>query len=303
MKKTLTFLFTLFQISIHAQTATYHPFPDSNAVWNIEESVFCLWQPFPVLRYSIVMEGDTSILSTSYHKLNIPFVDTTLATCLSGYPHYGGSVRQDVAAKMVYIIPPYDSVEQILYDFNLNVGDTVFGYLERMISFNPDTVVSIDSVLIGNDYRKRWLICQNYSIYIIEGIGSTYGLLEASPGQWGVDFNGFNILCFKQDSRTLYPDTNYNCELINGIINPQPDEHVSIFPNPITTESVFTLETSQVLSNMKLLIFNPLGELVREEKIENYSSLIQRGSLLSGMYFFRVSNGAAFERVGKLVVR
>ncbi|MBK6397641.1 MAG: hypothetical protein IPF75_05100 [Bacteroidetes bacterium] len=53
----------------------------------------------------------------------------------------------------------------MLYDFNLEVGDTVHGYLGSwLFSNNLDTVTAIDSILVGNSYRKRWSICPNYDI-------------------------------------------------------------------------------------------------------------------------------------------
>src|SRR2546428_7387968 len=74
------------------------------------------------------------------------------------------------------------------------------------------TVTSIDSILIGNNYRKRWNT--NSSFSIIEGIGSTLGLLDfcyylVSPTNF--------LICFHQNGQTLYPDTINNCSLISDV--------------------------------------------------------------------------------------
>ncbi|MBK6397640.1 MAG: hypothetical protein IPF75_05095 [Bacteroidetes bacterium] len=57
----LIFLYSVARFSTQAQTSIYHEFPDSNAVWNIDESAYCFMLPFATLRYSIVLDGDTLI--------------------------------------------------------------------------------------------------------------------------------------------------------------------------------------------------------------------------------------------------
>ena len=72
------------------------------------------------------------------------------------------------------------SEEYLAYDFNLTVGDTVPS--PHLITGNPSipepnfVIQSIDSVLISGSYRKRYNL--DPVRYIIEGIGSSIGLLN-----------------------------------------------------------------------------------------------------------------------------
>jgi len=162
-----------------------------------------------------------------------PFIQYFLAgTC--GITHvagYKGAIRQDILNKKVFYIPPAETTEQLLYDFNMQVGDTVKGFLETF-SYHDDTIISIDSVKVDSTYCKRWNINTCYNIYFIEGIGSTYGLIEQSPGCI-TDQADYTITCFQQNGQTLYPDTTTNCQVITAVNSlDEISNHVKIFPNP-----------------------------------------------------------------------
>ncbi len=243
--KTLISLFALLMTSYSfGQTSIYHPFPDSNSSWNYYCYQYMCTFGDANEEYSFILDGDTTINSQTYHKLSIPFVSFyTSGSCTQvHFPGYKGAIRQDVPNKKVYYVTPSSSTEELLYDFNMGIGDTVQGYLASYPGMY-DTVISIDSVLVGNDYRKRWYINNWYEIYLIEGIGSTYGLLEFSPGSL-TDAYGYNLDCFMQDQLPLYPDTNTNCQLITSIndIGMLPDQ-MKVYPNP--SKGSFSIEFRQ----------------------------------------------------------
>jgi hypothetical protein len=209
MKKLFLFIATIASLNAKSQTSVYHPFPDSSAIWNFECGLFC-FMGSTVENYSIVISGDTTINSVTYHKLTTPYIQAVmLGTCTANYAGYKGAFRNDVANKKVFYVPPSNSIEQLLYDFTMQVGDTVKGFLETF-TFPSDIVNSIDSVLVGSNYRKRWNIDPCYYVSIIEGIGSTYGLVQPSPGCF-VDQANYWLTCFSQNNFTLYPDTTANC--------------------------------------------------------------------------------------------
>lgn len=295
MKKFLLLIVTLFTLTANSQTSVYHPFPDSNAVWNIDSYQNCglgfdYWQHL----YSIIISGDTTISNVIYHKLEVPIeVIISNGMCLAsgtwtmpGY--YLGSIRQDTSIRKVFFVPPLDSIEQLLYDFNMQVGDTVKGFTGSFIG-QADIVQSIDSVLVGSDYRKRWIIAPCYGIYFIEGIGSTYGLIEKSPG-CATDQNSYLITCFKQNSISLYPDTVTTCNLITGVKNIlYKPFFTTISPNPFHTLSL--LEVSSEFETAELKIYNTLGMLLKEERILHQKSImLNRDKLSNGIYFLQLTN-------------
>lgn len=211
MKKFTKYLLlagVLFTIVTKLQSTTYHPFPEQNAIWNfhmIDIGIEGSYEDF----FSRSLTGDTLIGNQTYHKLTKHFVRA------APLRYYCGAIRQDIAAKKVYFIAPTETSEYLLYDFSMQVGDTVKGYTQ-IGRVEKDTVISIDSVLVGNSYRKRWLVHSGYDIYFIEGIGSTYGMIVPSPGNTA-DLPAYSLLCYSENNQTLFPDSQTKCDLINGI--------------------------------------------------------------------------------------
>ena len=216
------------------------------------------WPPFEN-NYSIIISGDTLINGLLYQKL-------TIVNPL----WYKGSIRQDTINRKVFIIPPAAATEELLYDFTMQVGDTVKGYIENYLN-TKDIVENIDTVLVGNNYRKRWKINSGYSIYFIEGIGSTYGLVEYSPGTI-VDGPDFSISCFRQNSITIYPDTITNCELITSVkpIEIQNNQ-LRIYPNP--SNGSFTIEFDESLAIKEIRLTDLLGKIVFQQQTDNRTKI------------------------------
>lgn len=235
MKKHIVFIFCVCIAAVYGQTSVYHPFPDSNASWNFDYSTYqCPWGDSHEY-YSIILSGDTSINGQVYQKLHVPHIDFISAGCTQVHqPGYWGAVRNDIPTKKVYYYPVYGTGEELLYDFTLEVGDTVEGHLASWWSDEPDTVIAIDSVLVGDDYHKRWFINPWYDIYLIEGVGSTYGLISPSP-QNTIDAPGYYLMCFSQDGMSQYPDPTVDCDLILSVGEIQPPSALlEVYPNPTT---------------------------------------------------------------------
>lgn len=257
MKKLLFLISALITLSSLAQQPVYFPFPESNAQWNIH-MLQMGWPPYEN-NYSIIIAGDTLLNGLIYKKLMIV-----------NPAWYKGAIRQDTINKKVFIIPPTAVTEELLYDFTMQVGDTVKGYIENLL--NPkDIVQTIDTVLVGNDYRRRWKINSGYSIYFIEGIGSTYGLVEHSPGTM-VDAADFSISCFRQNSITIYPDTITSCGLITSVqpIEIQNDQ-LSIYPNP--SKGSFSIEFDKSLNIKEIRLTDLLGRIVFQQQTDNRTKI------------------------------
>ena len=71
-KLILTVLLGLYFFYTPAQTSVYHPFPDSNAVWNIYAMDICWFSSEYHNYYSITITGDTIIAGQNYKKLFTP---------------------------------------------------------------------------------------------------------------------------------------------------------------------------------------------------------------------------------------
>lgn len=288
MIKLLLLSAILTALSAKSQTSVYHPFPDRNAYWNINLSQPMCFMGFAYEDYSITISGDTIINNQLYHKLTTPYVQAYITgNCTQqNFPGYQGAIRQDIINKKVFYVPPAQLTEQILYDFTLEVGDTVKGYLQTFNS-TPDIVVEIDSVLIGNNYHKRWLINPCYEIYLIEGVGSTFGLLKFSLGCI-TDMDSYFLNCFSQEGQVLYPDTFTDCQLNtsvlnNGIISDQ----INIYPNP--SDGSFTVDLGQPNDIKEIRLTNMIGNIVFRKQISNQNK-VNIDNLPGGAYIFTIIN-------------
>ena len=298
MKKLLLLLLaTISTLTAKSQTSVYHPFPDSSAVWNYHFYLLCWMSVAADNYYSITIAGDTLINGQTYHKLNTPYIQVTSSSlCNLTNIGYRGAIRQDTANRKVFFFHPLDTAEKLLYDFNMQAGDTVKGFLTHD-GFTGDTVQSVDSVLVGNSYRKRWNINPWYNISLIEGIGSTYGLIEWSPG-FGVDFPDISLICFIENGITLYPDTVTNCELITNIENIYPEKYLtSVSPNPVTDKLNVTVNNKEL---SEFILYDIASKKLLHQKFTN-STTINTGQLSKGIYIYEVKNKNGVIKKGKII--
>lgn len=158
MKKILLLLLIVLHYnSSIAQTSKYIPFPSSNAIWNV-------YAMFPFYghceSYGYTFNGDTTINNMTYHKIRKqslyfylksgdPNPPNSGATCTniitSSSDSYAGAIREVVAKKKIYFLPPNKAEDTLLYDFNLKVGDSVKTYNSIWAKLQ---VESIDSVFV-----------------------------------------------------------------------------------------------------------------------------------------------------------
>lgn len=204
------FLLILFFSSSLLEAQTYVPFPTDSAKWKVTYHSAASQCLYTVAEFQYIMNGDTVIGTTTYKKLYDSGVYYGSCTPMSF-----GSINliYEDSAKHIFMRYFNTNTDTLLYDFNLNVGDTVKGLLVG--NCNPTIVTSIDSILIHSSYRKRFNYSnQSYPCIamgsIIEGIGGTQGLLEPI-------FDGeswFVLDCFTLRGQTIYPDTISNCPMV-----------------------------------------------------------------------------------------
>lgn len=300
MKKLIIILFTVATFQVNSQTSSYHSFPDSNARWNIHNFNYCFNNVNVDEYYSIELSGDTVINCRIYHKLVVPSIkNNTGSTCGTINTGYQGAICQDSANRLVIFMAPGSHTEQLLYDFNMKVGDTVKGFLSLFTS-SPDTIYSIDSVLVGSNFHKRWNISSYYDLHIIEGVGSTYGLIQPFSANT-TDLPDFSVICFSQNGKTLYPDTSTNCEVVNSTGDIKDgQELIKVYPNP--SQGSFNIDFGQTDDINDIQIADLSGRIFMHQSV-NANSCINITNLPKGTYLLYLTDDEHRIIFRKLITR
>jgi hypothetical protein len=260
-------------------------------VWH-EESTFAesQWDEHH-WRTEFYMNGDTSIGSYLYHKIYEKITEEYVLNGLC-WPFiapvntmYFGATRQDIPNKKIYLFDGSNPNDTLLYDFNLSLGDTLpysYDHMDTAI-----TVILVDSIFDGDNYRKRFYLSSSTSldsVFLIEGIGASRGLF----GNIDPPFEGQSVLhCFQQNDSIKYRDNcPSGCDLIT-VVNNISEKNISITISPNPAHDNFTITLNREIHNGELKIYDVAGRMVMEEKLHSQISSINC-QLSSGLYFLKV---------------
>jgi len=327
MKKIFIYLFlSLFCCSNIANAQEYVPIPD-NHIWSVNRTKFKTF-------------GDTVINDKSYLKVyrhdgySGPF-DFDFSKAM-----YWCALRNDTVNKRVYVIyhqswpfsvyeylPGHESIflfyatdtdEFLLYDFSLNIGDTVSIYerdgslykvkmkrveeialCENLIYSNTDSM----QLLKNGDLRKRILmdmvhpynpIYNERSTAWIEGVGSMHGLTAHFQDYLcSFDAGDRKLLCYAAENELLLStpwNINNNCFRIpeGGNINENKKNiDFTIYPNPASNFIKINDMEDLLLDNCWIEIFDVYGKMVLRQK---YEDMINVSALRTGYYFVKIGN-------------
>lgn len=122
---------------------------------------------------------------------------------------YGSFIREE--NKKVYYREYYGE-EGLIYDFNLQLGDTVVLNNPRAASEVTLILTEIDSVETTDGYRERWKLTNDeFEIpeYWIEGIGSMAGVINSTTEVFGGLCGTYILLCEEENENTIYQNPQY----------------------------------------------------------------------------------------------
>ena len=263
-KLTIIGLFLLLIVKF-SFTQTYF---DNNPLWRI--SSICLTDAycFNYNDYNYFVGGDTIIYSHIYKKLymyGVGYHDwigpQPIPQSCQGYFTIGSTdVPFNYIRDTLNLIYTVGNPEHCLYDFNLNVGDT----LPICYGTSNQTVLSIDSLLVNGNYRKQFHLSHSggESQIIIEGIGHDQGFLEGLPPL--LDGCANQLVCYSVNNVSYYPNGNLDCHFTNAVtelnnnslkIHPNPaHKYIFIEPNNLFVKNITLIDLigrSYVLAEVK----------------------------------------------------
>lgn len=272
--------------------ASSQTFVQENKTWNVIECINmggCVTETFKFM-------GDTTIAQTDYKKLYSSY-DTTL----NNWYKYG-AIREN--ENKVYFYLYSNETEVLLYDFNLNVGDTFISThnsLEYQGCPIELKVSSIDTTILENGEQRQRFNFNGAEVWI-SGIGSLYGLIYVDVYQCIWDMF-YDLSCCHENDELIFQSPYFDNCLVNtvGINENSIQVNHSLYPNPFSQSTVLKFEYS-VSQNYRLQIINSTGQLVKEiDNIYSGEIHINGNQLKKGIYFYRLTTNHNEILAGKLM--
>lgn len=288
--------------SSQAQTNVFHPFPE-NAVWRVDYHHWHPHQDICSLNYYFhyYLAGDTLLNGTQHRKVyRSDVIADTISGCNNGLwsaaptVGYVGAILEDSVSNKTFFVFSGSATDSLLFNYNLEVGDTLTGILPSGFYFDTVTVSSIDSVWIESSPRKRWHFSPInlpwiVEPYIIEGIGSSMGLFD-QINTFANDFKERYLVCLKSDNVVVFEtdyESLYGCNFVSipEVRSKTPD--LILYPNP--TDGQVKIDTDMKRS-LNLEVYNIQGKIIYTESNLNSNSVVDLKGIKSGLYYVRFYN-------------
>lgn len=246
---------------------------------------------------SLALGNDTILNGTEYKKLQS-----------KKYANF--YIREDTINQKVWI-KYADSAEVLVYDFALQVGDSITMTGFWGTSLINQTKFKIDSITIDSFEgvaRRVWHL-NPFSFTWIEGVGSTYGLLATfSPGLWfttnppcSYPIN-YYLLCAHQGAKLNFLNKCIKSCYFPGVgIDKMPENEkppFNCYPNPASDQ--ITIEVTDFSDhNLRFVLLDATGRAVSNGMVGDKIQISLHG-LQNGVYTLSISSDT-FSAVKKII--
>jgi len=286
MKKAATLSVILLLCSA-AFSQNYIPMNLNDGQWNYNR----YFGNFVCQEFSYRLTNDTVIGAQTYSKVyrtgvnyrsNVYF-QCDHQTVESTFDSLAILIRNDTPNKKVYIYDTTYQRERILFDFDLEVGDTLRHTYFKVNGFRVDSI-SIDS-LAGKNRKSFHLYPDSLSnnqppTILIEGIGFVDGSLEELSSM----VTAIYLLCYKEGT-AVYPK-NKSCNIVTSTSEYNlKSKHITLYPNP--TSGTVRIENAENLRHIS--VYNLQGQKVQEINPKKRSWELPKEN---GLYFIRLEDKA-----------
>jgi len=146
--------FIIMMIASLTFSQNYVPFPDSGSLW--KETYW--WQPSPFFYNGIgdtYLKGDTVFNDTVYRKIYNLRRDVFCSDIIISGPDYDGTLREDTINNKVYYRWNEYEGEKLIYDYNLQVGDTLSLYIASFCPYSGVYITEIDTITTFVGINRR----------------------------------------------------------------------------------------------------------------------------------------------------
>ncbi len=290
--KTKAFYLFLFIPTLLFGQKTNH-FDNLDSKWNVAKTYPAANQQNPNFVATTTSiygyQGDTLINNEQWFKL----YSTNDSSFQQNFVYQG--LTRSANNRILYLDENYKL--DTLYDFNLNIGDSVLFNLNGM---HPEKipVTAIDSIQLNGEYYKRVKFAEpilnafdELNEVWIEGIGSIHGpLFPNFPVKFSQEMPDSMLLtCTYSHNQQFWQNSSYSSCYTNIVLGTETPEvwNFKIYPNPFSDR--ITLENDRK-ENFDLAIINSLGQVVRKMKICSIYETIDLSDLNYGIYLLRIND-------------
>ncbi len=290
MKKLVLF-FIFLPFMLFSQQST--PLIKDGGIWRVVKAgIVTPPDPWWIIKEQYLMEGDTIFNNETYKKIyrcdyspsiyNKVFLGGIREDSLNKVYFYLGSNMSLFTADLLQPMTTY-----LLYDFSLNIGD-VLNVVNSQNSIQ--TLQTIDSVLVGNTYRKRWIFngVNGLNREWIEGIGDVQGLFF--PLQY--TFEDQQLLSCYEDDALFWNNpqlSGADCFTV-GIDDSESQINtiVNVYPNPVLNKLSIEIPNN-VNEDFEIELFDITGRSVKSKTYSNQKKIdVNIGDLNKGIYILRI---------------
>lgn len=290
-------LFTLLVLQMSLTAQEIIPIPvDTTSVWRVERYYNDEWC---VYHYNSIyyINGTEVKNGKEYYKVYEEGHHWKTSVnpqypCIGDGNNYSGVYRGGIRTEngKIYGYVAWESPD-LLMDFLLGVGDTLF-----IANSDYYIINSIDSVLVGNDYRKKFHLSSYWnSTWWIEGVGHQGGLFESMD--WFE--SGSTLICYGENYIPIFG--NLNCDITVGQEEKYKDApSIQAFPNP--TKGILDVRLSNIEAGVLSYVLTDIygktiiNHQVTSLKAENYQLDIKE--CRAGIYLLTIilNNGGSLSK-------
>lgn len=250
-------------LSVHAQSDTI--LPNVYGEWYVEEYNWSGGTPILHSQYNyIIGQGWPGTFSYDGYEWNVLW-DDMIGSMI------GGLRVENAIVHYLEITPQLDSIEHVLYDFNVGIGDTAY------IEMGNGPVIVTDKYNVTLNGRIRWRYEMNNNDIWTTGMGSHEGLFR----RWCSTFESYYTQLFSGNYiDQLGTPYFYSWGYQTGTEEHDPGHMPFLFPNP--NQGTFTLSDLPIGKTFK--IFDPLGQMISSGIVDSDRITIQLPSGASGTF-------------------
>lgn len=167
-------------------------------------------------------------------------------------------------------------------------------------TFNNVVRIKIEDTTIDSTFLSN-----NSFLSTTTTIGTTYMWVDVNTSQAVFMCLYYNIITYNYSYKLIAAPTYSHIPDVVTSVQPAFAEEqsvVSIYPNPCNTSTTIEINDNFRNKNYDFILYDVLGREIKNYKIINHKSKIERGDLPGGMYFYKVNGKDETIGTGKLLI-